>query len=77
MYVQRPKQKPVELGKWRFYYSYGPDWKRMESFSRCLSVGLFKPTKRPPEGAEFSRGEYKGFIFTVRFLLPVIVDRWR
>lgn len=76
MYVQYPKGRR-ELGRWYFSFGYAEDFVRMESHSRRVHLSIFKPVRRPPEGAEFGKRDYKGFIFSFRFLVPVIVDRWR
>jgi len=60
----------MQTDKWNFRYSYGKDIVRYDAGWRHLQFGIFKVTKKPNEGVQLRRENYKGFIFSIRFWLP-------
>lgn len=75
MFVRNPARPAI--GKWNFCFYVNKDFLRMESYSREVTIMLFKPIKQPTPGTQFKKGEYQGFITSFRFWFPITVDRWK
>lgn len=61
--------------EWHWRFSFGPDWGRFAPGWRVFHVGLIKLIRDVPEGMRISKGDYRGFLFTIRFWLPWEIER--
>lgn len=73
----KTQQKKLEVGRWFFRFSISRDWMRMMDYTKVVTVMAVKPIRKPPEGAELRKGDYKGIYFQMRVWFPFAIDRWK
>lgn len=76
MILSNVQKTQTAMGRWTYIFSIAPDYMRREYAWRVLQFGIFKRIRETPMGAEMGPGDYRGFLFVMRFWFPVLVDRW-
>lgn len=61
--------------EWHWRFRYGPDYSYRGPGWRELTIGFLKEIRERPEGVMLSKGDYRGFLFSIRIWLPWEVVR--
>lgn len=59
------------LGKWQMLYMHGRSVQYYDPFVRQFAFGIFKLTSMPEQGVSLSNANYKGFIISFIYRVPI------